>query len=85
MSSPLIGGLHTEPTRLPEDTCPLPDLRLGPRGAVLCTASARLSVSQLAPLHPQDLGCFHLGSIWKRASAASEAPGDAAEVLTCPY
>uniref|UniRef100_A0A8C6DIW0 GDP-fucose protein O-fucosyltransferase 2 n=1 Tax=Moschus moschiferus TaxID=68415 RepID=A0A8C6DIW0_MOSMO len=37
VSSPLTGGLHTEPTQLPEDTYPLPDLRLGtPRSGTVC-------------------------------------------------
>lgn len=37
MSSPLTGGLRTEPTRQPEDTCPLLYLRLGtPQSGALC-------------------------------------------------
>lgn len=45
MSSPLTGGLHTEPPQLPKDTCPLPDLRLGTlRSCTVCILGPGVSL-----------------------------------------
>ena len=47
MSSPLTGGLRTEPPQLPENTCPLLDLRLGtPRSCTVCILGPGVSVSR---------------------------------------
>uniref|UniRef100_F1MXU9 GDP-fucose protein O-fucosyltransferase 2 n=3 Tax=Bos TaxID=9903 RepID=F1MXU9_BOVIN len=61
VSSPLIGGLHTEPTRLPEDTCPLPDLRLWtPRSGAVHRLSPVVCLSAGTSASP-GLGLLSLG------------------------